>query len=455
MGISSAGIGSGLDVNSLVSQLMQLERQPLDSLSNKKSVANNQLSAFGTIQSALASFRDSLTNLKTNLDFAVFKATSSDATVLDATTDSTASTGPHSIVVSQLARADISLTNSVHFTTSTDAMGSVAQNDAGGAASLTGTTLTFDLGSSTSPTKTFNVNVDFSTDSLETIKDRINSSTSNDFVTASVLNDGTGYRLVLTAKNTGADNKVFVSGDTNLAFGYTDQTKQEGVNATLSVDGINISKDSNTITDVIQGVTLNLKDVSTSTVTLKVDNDTDAITKKVNDFISAYNKLASTISDLHKKGGTLEADNSATSVIYQLQSVFNAPASLSGNAFSWLAQIGISFNKDGTLALDSTTFTNALGSNYNDVVALFSDSTQGFSQRLYTAASNMLDSSGLVQSRIDGLNTTINTIDANMDQMNVRLDNVEKRLRTQFANLDALLGTMRNTSSYLASQLSS
>lgn len=180
------------------------------------------------------------------------------------------------------------------------------------------------------------------------------------------------------------------------------------------------------MTDVIDGVTLNLASADTNkTLTLTVARDTDAITKKVNDFISAYNKLASTVSSLHQKGGTLEADNSATSVLYQLQNVFNDPAKITGNDFNYLAQVGISFKKDGTLSLDSTTFTKTLETNPDQVVSLFTDTDRGIAHRLYNTASNMLDSDGLVDSRIKGLNARIKSMDNNIERENVRLDNVK------------------------------
>jgi len=184
-----------------------------------------------------------------------------------------------------------------------------------------------------------------------------------------------------------------------------------------------------------------------------VARDTEAITKKINDFISAYNKLASTVNSQHQKGGTLEADNSATSVLYQLQNVFNDPAKIAGNDLNYLAQVGISFKKDGTLALDSTAFTKALETNSSNVVSLFTDTERGFAHRLYDTASNMLTNDGLVDSRIKGLNSRIKILDTNMERENVRLSNMETRLRRQYANLDSAMGTMKNTSNYLSSLL--
>lgn len=452
MGISSAGIGSGLDVNGLVSQLLQLERQPLNSLNAKKQGFNNQLSAFGRIKSDLDAFKSAMNSLKLDSDFSATKASSSNTGILSATTSSSAVAGTYDITVSTLAQAGVKAS-----------AGQLTSNTAIGAANLdngTSGTVTFTAG-----TKSFDVAVT-DTDTLESIRDKINSALLNGdtatqtLATASVINTGTtanpSYKLVVASSGKGTENDVSItSGDTKLNAFLGFAPSQPAVDATFTVNGLSITRSSNSITDVIDGVTLNLASAdNTKPLTLTVSRDTEAITKKVNDFISAYNKLSSTITSLHQKGGSLEADNSANSIIYELQNIFNTPAGITGNSYNWLAEIGVSFKKDGSLSLDSAAFTKALDTGFDNVVSLFTDSDKGFAHRLYNSATSMLDSGGIVDSRISGLNTSVKTLDSSMDRENVRLESVEKRLRTQYANLDSLLGTMKNTSSYLAAQLS-
>ncbi len=452
MGISSAGIGSGLDVNSLVSQLLQLERQPLNSLTTKKQTFNDQLSAFGKVKSDLDAFKTAISALKLNMDFSAAKATSSNTSLATATAASTASPASYDIKVTQLAQAGVKSMQT-----------GVADPKATMVPPVSGT-FDFTVGTGTTQ-KTFNITLN-GTESLEAIRDKINAATvttdgktsTQTLASASIVNTGTSaapsYKLVIASTGKGTDNDVVIDSDLKTALGGFDETKQAAKNAMFSVNGLDIERSTNSVTDVIDGVTLNLVAADSSKpFTLTVARDTEAITKKVNDFVSAYNKLTATVSSLHQKGGTLEADNSATSVIYQLQNVFNTPAKIAGNDLSYLAQVGISFKKDGTLSLDSAAFTKALEKTPDNVISLFTDSDKGFAQRLSSAASNMLNSDGLVDSRIKGLNSRIKTLDANMDRENVRLDNVETRLRRQYANLDSLLGTMKNTSSYLMSQL--
>lgn len=450
MAISSAGLGSGLDINGLISQLMQAERQPLNNLNSKKQVFNAQLSAFGRIKSDLDAFRSAASGMKLDLDFAATKATSSNTGILNATSSSSAVPGSYAITVSTLAQAGV-----------TASTGKASSSAAIGASNLSSDPATINFSAAG---KSFSVSVT-AADSLETIRDKINSAVASGDTTAqtvakaSIINAGTSaspsYKLVVGASATGTDNDVTIAvADANLNTYLGFASTQSATNASFSINGLNIQRASNSVSDVIDGVTLNLASAdNTKTVALTVGRDKEAITKKVNDFISAYNKLADTISSLHQKGGTLEADNSATSVIYQLQNVFNQSANIAGNDYAYLSQIGISFDKNGKLTLDSTTFSAAVDSNFSDVVSLFTDSTGGLAHRLYDTASNMLNTSGLVDSRITGLNSRIASLDNSIDRENVRLDLTEKRLRTQYANLDSLLGTMKNTSSYLASNL--
>lgn len=432
MAIVSGGIGSGLDVNGIVSQLMALERRPLNLLESKKQAFNNQLSAFGRIKSDLDAFRSALSALKSTTSFDVFKATSSDDKIVTASAGSSATSGPHTITVQTLAKAQIQVATTGYASTST-------------ALGLSGD-LSFSFGSSN-----FSVTVG-TADSLSSIQTAINAATGNTGVTASILNDGTaaGNRLVLTAKNSGVANTVTVGG--TLAAGFAFANTVPAANAVIDVDGVlGIQKSSNSITDVVPGVTLELK--SGGAATISVSRNNDAITEKVTAFVDAYNKLATTIGDLRKKGGVLEADGASRSLLSELQGEFNTAVAVSGGAYSYLSQVGVSFGKDGKLSVNKTELSTALDTNLSSVVALFSDTTQGVASRLYNRANGMLQSDGLIDSREDGLNDRIRFANDSIDQVKVRLENVEKRLRAQFAALDTLVGSLQQTSSFLSSQL--
>ncbi len=449
MAISSAGLGSNIDVNGLVSQLMAIERRPLEVLSRKQSLLNSEISAYGRLKSALASLQSAVANLKDAGDFQVFKATPANDAYLTATADGTAIAGVHAITVSQLAQAQ-KLVSSAFADTGTTQVG-------------TGT-LTFSNGSNS-----FSVAIDASNNTLAGIANAINSATDNFGVSATILNDGSGYRLVLSPRETGTAKAitVSVSGDgdgsntdnaglSRLSYvsgAYNLTQTQAAQDAVLTVDGLaGITSSSNTVTGVIQGVTLKLK--ATGSTDLDVATDTAAITQKVNDFISAYNKLVSEMDDLHKKGGALEARNTVLTIRSQVASVFNTAITLTGVNYNYLSQIGVSFQKDGKLALDDSTFKGALEGRFNDVVSLFTDATQGFSQRLYTELGNLLQSDGVLDAATDSLDAQIRDLDLRKDQLQARLDRMEQRLRTQFAALDALVGSLQQTSVTLTRQLS-
>lgn len=444
--LSSAGLGSGLDVSSIVAKLMQIEQQPLNKLTSDKSDLKTQFSAFGQIQSALDSFKTALSKLKSDSNFSAFKVDSSAATVATATADSTATTGSHSVSVTALAKAQIQVGSEVFSSTSE-------------ALSLSGS-LSFSQGENS-----FSVAVD-ETDSLEAIKNKINDASDNTGVSASILNDGSGNRLVLTAKEAGTSNSITVDGDLASSFGFNNSPRydsdgfeidpngsitQEAADAELTVDGVPVTSSTNTLSAVIPGVTLTLK--STGDTTISATRDNESLTTLVKGFADAYNQLAKTIDTMQQKGGTLEADNTATSVMNGLQWIFNNPASISSSPYSYLAEIGVSFQKDGTIAVDSTMLSSAFDKNFDGVVSLFTDSNQGFASRLYSAANDMVTAGGLITNKQDSITSQLRDIDDQTERMKVALTTKEESLRAQFASLDSLIGSMKQTSSFLASKL--
>ena len=447
MAISSPGVGSNIDVNSIVSQLMALERRPLDALNQRKTIYNSELSAFGKVSSDLSSFQSAAAALKDPSGFKIFTSTAADPTYLTSSADSSASASNHSITITQLAQAQKLVSTGFADTTTTQV----------------GTgTLTFSNG-----TSSFGVTIDTTNNTLTGIVNSINSASSNFGVSASIVNDGTGNRLLVVPNNTGTGYAITVAvadtGDGNNTdnFGlsrlsYTGGAQnltqtQQAKSAIITVDGLSgITKDSNTITDVIQGVTLNLlKDGGVST-NLNVAVNNTQITANVTNFVTAYNKLVNDIKNLHQKGGALEGDNSVLTIQSQLVSVFNTQANISGGAYSYLAQVGLSIQKDGTLSLDSGTFNSALSSNLKDVVSLFTDSTQGFMQRFSSEASALLQPNGVVDAQNKGINANISDLGVRIDQMTLRLTNTEARLRKQYSSLDALLGTMSQLSNMIS-----
>lgn len=394
MPITSAGLGSGLDVSGIVSQLMQLERQPLTELGKKEAGLQAKLSAYGSLKGALSAFQGTMRGLASLTRFQSLNTSVADTTILSASAATGAVPGGYSVEVKQLAQAHT--LNSKVFTNTTDTVGTGTLTVQYGTYSGS-FTANADKASQT-------VTIDSAHSTLAGIRDAINAA--NIAVTATILNDGTDNRLVLASKDTGAANslKITVSNDgdsdnvndsglSQLAYdpaGSLGNGKNlsQGVaaqNATLKVNGIdNISKASNTVTDAIQGVTLTLLKLSASNTptTVTVTRDTASVKTAVQDFADAYNNVQKNLAGLtaydaaSKKGAILQGDASALSMLSQVRAKLNASVTGLSGAYTLLSQIGVSFQKDSTLAVDSTKLQTALDTNFDAIAGLFANRGQ-------------------------------------------------------------------------------
>ena len=387
--ITSAGIGSGLDVTGLVKQLMAAERQPLAALDQKEAFIQAKLSAYGSFKSALSSFQSAMSGLANVSKFQAFKATSADASIVTSSVIANAVPGSYGVEVTQLSQA-----HKLRSKVFSDVAGSVGTG-----------TLTFQFGKVSGVSFTANrdkpaqaVTITAAQNSVSGIRDAVNAA--NIGVSAAILNDGTGNRLVFTSKDTGEDNNLKVTvvdtsdasniddvGLSQLAYdvagtvgnGKNLTESSAGQNASFKVDGVTISKATNTVTDVIQGVTLNLLKVSAVGVptTVTVARDIETVKSSIDAFVKSYNDINKTVKDLTaynpatKQASILQGDASTASVITQLRKTLSSTLSL-GGTYSALSQIGISFQVDGTLKLDSTKLQKAIDTNFNDIAGLFS-----------------------------------------------------------------------------------
>ncbi|MGD2119542.1 MAG: flagellar filament capping protein FliD [Chromatiales bacterium] len=436
MALTAAGVGSGLDVENIVSQLMQLESRPLYLLQDKEDELKAQLSAYGQLKSALSTFQTSMEALGTIDKFKLFSTTSSDEDVVTVTADSAAAKGTYDIEVTRLAQ---------RHKVGSDA---VADTD-----TFTGD-LTITIGSDS-------LVINPAGNTLEEIRDLINNDETNPGVTASIINVGSNQqRLVLTSDEEGYEKRLQFSGSIatslNLATINTDASDVVladlmELDAAFSVDGYAVTSASNNPTSVIDGLTFDFKQLGTSTVT--VNRDTDGIVATVQSFISAFNNLQTTTDSL--LDSSLEADSTPLSMQNLIRGVFNtAPSGLTTSTYTSLAEIGISTDaKTGTLSLDSTKLEAALTSDFNNVAELFGLEDEGYAARLASLAESFLDADGLIDSREDGINARIKYNQNQQTQMEYRLDLKETSLRREFATLDSLIGSLQSTSSYLASAL--
>ncbi len=447
MALSAGGIGSGLDVNNIVSQLMTLERRPLDALEEHERELESELSAFGQIKSALSSFQSAMSGLSSSSKFKVFSATSSDESVFTATSGTSAVAANYNVRVDLLAQ-NHKLAAAAFADTDTTTAG-------------TGT-LTLSVGGNS-----FDVTVDGTNNTLAGLRDAINNDENNTGISASIVTDVTGNRLVFTSNDSGAANNIVITaadGDGNhtdnagisqFVYGAgTDNLTQTQIaqDATILVDGLTVKSASNTVTGAIQGVTLNLKKVTNPAVeTLTIARDDDKIKENVQEFISAYNSLKSTISKYGGKEAELQGDSGLLSIERQIASVLNTPAS--GLDYSYLSELGITTQEGGDLALDSSELEEALNSNFDGVANFFADGTEGFAFRLDAVATSLLETDGLIDGREESINSRIKSVQDRQDNFEFRLELIEQRYFKQFSALDSLIVELNSTSDYLSQQL--
>ncbi len=385
--VSSTG-ASGLPIDSLVTAQMQAEQQPITDIQTKISSYNTKLSAYSTLKSGLSTFQTAVDKLATAAKFNAQSVTASDATSISATANGTAVLGNYSVSVTQLATSQ--KLASPAYSSATDIVGT------GKLTISFGTTGTAPASFTANADKTdITIDITSSNNTLAGIRDAINAK--NASVSASIVNDGSGNRLVITSKDTGEVNSLKISvadddgnntdtgGLSALAYdplassnNMTQMTAAK--NALLTVDGMSISKASNTVSDVIQGVTLTLKTVTSASNTLSVGTDTDTIQASVQSFVDAYNALNTSMRNLTKfvsagstSNGALLGDSTARNIMVKLKSMLSA-SSPTATTYKTLSDIGVSMGSDGSLSLDSTKLQKAITNNVGDVAKLFSPS---------------------------------------------------------------------------------
>lgn len=467
--INSAGIGSGLDVSSIITSLMAVESLPLNRLQTQASSFNSALSTLGKLQSNFSGLKDKSSALTDNTLWTQTKATVSDESVLKVSTGTNASAGSFSMQVRSLA------------TTQTVASSAFADS----AAALGGGSLTIELGaydgsgsfSAKNGSSAVSISIDPSSSSLAQVRDKINAA--NAGVLASIVSDANGARLTLRSRETGADNAFRISatestGDGNAATGLSALAYDAAdagspmartalaANADLSINGIDISSASNTLDNVVDGLSVTLSKASSTPVNVVLANDTDAIKSAITDFVSAFNTTASFIRSQtaynadSKVAGALQGDQSILSLQSQLRGVINQ-ASTASASYSRLSDIGITMGADGTLGINNTKLENAMG-NLGELRSLLagdgsSTESTGFVRRFKNLATAALGSDGMFTSRTDSLKSRLTSNSKSQDAMTLRLETVQARLQQQYSSLDTKMASLSGLSTYMTQQI--
>jgi len=390
-GITSTGLGSGIQVSQLVSQLVQAEGTPaLTRLARQEADIQARISSLGNFKSALSAFRDSLSTLKSLSSFQKISANSGDATLFTASAEAGADLGSYRIEVKQLAQSHALA--SKQFTSAADVVGTGTLTIKFGATVYDSGTDTYTSFAQNADKGTLTLTIDSTNNTLTGIRDAINKA--NAGVTAAIINDGSGYRLVLNSTDSGAKNslQVAVSGDSagtdtdtdglsalafNSAATNLDQT-QAAQDAKVAINGLDVLSSSNTVKDALKGVTLNLLQAQLGKqVGLTVSQNNADVSKGVDGFVKAYNELAKIVKSLagydaaKKQGGILQGDATLRGAMSQLRSEMSTMVQGLTGSVRALTDLGIRTQADGTLSLDSGKLNNALSSDRNAVAALF------------------------------------------------------------------------------------
>jgi flagellar hook-associated protein 2 len=491
--VSSLGIGSGLDLNSLLAGLKTAEQLPLAAIQRQQTSYTTKLTAYGQLNSALGSLQTAAAALAKPELFQGVKASSTASDVLTATAESTAQGGTYALNVTQLAQAQ---------SLATAGVASAATKIGSGTAI---STVTIQFGTISSTVKdsdgkyplatpdpvtakytdaTFKANVlpvgvaaaQFTIaagSTLTEIAKKINE-TADMGVTASIVNDGSALpsRLVLTSTKTGeiSSMKITVEGG-DSAFSSLLSNDPEGAAATqlqqtvaaqnteLTVNGIAITSATNSVVGAVQDVTMTVSKIGTST--LSVQKDTASVDSAVNTFVKAYNSLQAIAKKLtafdpaSKSGAVLLGDSTLRNIQVGMRSALTSPQAASGSGLTMLSNIGVSFAKDGTLALDSAKLKAAMDGNMGSVATLFSGTAGagGYGNSLSTLITGYTDTTGgVLTAASKGISSSLDALAKQYTATSERADATVARYKDQFTQLDVMMSRMNQTSAYLTQQ---
>lgn len=459
MPISTSGVGSGINIRELVDDLLAAESKDKKLRFDKNEAeALTKISAYGTLKGTLSDFKDKIQSL---IDINPFTSravsvglTTDNRSVISAEASNSAQTGDFLIEVTALAKSH--KLASQNFGSSTDIVG-------------TGV-LEFNVG-----VTTYSIDITDSDKTLQGIKDKINQSSKTTGITASLITSEAGAVIVFQAEKTGLDNLFTVSvidddgnntdnnGLSKLASNYL-TINQAAKDAVVKIDGVTVTNSTNTISDAIEGVTLNLLYTNTlDPIEMSISLNKEAATAAIQEFVSLYNNTLDSIQKLTaynkedpKNAGILIGDSIARSVQTQMRRVLNTSNYELPLAISSLAQLGITSDRTtGKLSIDQYKLDTAVAKNYDDIGKLFIDDEHGILNNMETMLNSYVENNGVIKNKTNGLNKSIELITEQRIILERHLIHLEERLLSQFIAMDSIVASLRSTSDFLKTQLDS
>ena len=470
--ITSTGIGSGLNVTDILDRLMAVEQRPLDLLQTAATNLSTKLSNVGKLQGYFATLRDKANVLTAPTLWSGTTATSADTSAVTVATSTGAVAGSYAVNVSRLAVGQTVTSTAQPASTSTLGTGTLTIELGTWGAGEPAADFTAKAGSSP-----VSITIGDGETSLAAIRDKINSAGAG--VTATLVTDASGTRLSLRSQATGSENAFRVSvaeatpdgddatGLSMLAYDASAATSPmlrstTAANAALTVNGIALSTASNTLSGVVDGLTLNLIKPTGGDVAVSVATDTASAKTAITEFVTAFNTLASFIRTQtaynadSKTAGGLQGDQSTLALQSQLRAVLNE-GSTASSTWSRLSDIGLALKSDGTLETNATKLDNALG-NLPELRKLLagdgsSSAELGFVRRFKNLADAALGSSGVFESRSSSLQASIDRNGKSQDAMELKLEKTRARLQAQYSALDTKMASLSNLSNYMTQQI--
>jgi flagellar hook-associated protein 2 len=441
--ISSSGIGSGLNVSQIVTALMDAEKGPLNSINKSISADNAQISAYGSISSQISSFQSSIAGLVTSSTIKATTASSSSTAVLSVSNDGTALAGEYKITDVTLASPQI-LTSNVINTAYTSISSSIGTT---GSITISGTTITPTSYTVAGMVEAIN-NANIS--GVSATMTNLGSSAAPDYQIRIVNTSDTAATIALSAGND----------FTGLAF-----TSADAVAGSVTINGNTVTRSTNTITDLVPGLTINLVGAGNSTIT--VAQDSSALSSKISAFVTAFNTLDKSLKDISsydataKKGAALYGDATIVSLRREIRSIITSTLGVNATtSYNRLSQVGVSFKSDGTLSLDSTALNTAISANFNKVAKLFSGTgvstdslgLHGFAYQLNTVLTTATGIDGSITNRKSSLQSDVSRLQARAEQEQLRLAGLQQMYQKQYTALDRTVSSLNSMASYLTNQ---
>lgn len=449
-GLSISGVGSGLDIQGIVSQLVEAEGAPRrDLLATREASYEATLSGLSKLKSAASELSSAAFDLRSLDTFRSRSVTSGNEDIVTATASPGTALGKYQVEVGQLARAQKQA--SAGFADSTASVGSGQ--------------LTFDTSDSS-----FSVTV-AAGDSLAAVRDKINGASGNDSVQASILNvddgaGGTEARLVFSARETGMANAVTVTatdddGNSSDSAGLSRLASANltelaaAQDAQLTIDGLSVTRATNQVEGVIEGMTLNLNRAEPgTTVEVAVESDNAPVLEALNGFVEKYNALNRSYRDLTaydaetEQGGVLQGDAAANGLNRGLRSLLGG--NIGTGAIDNLAEIGIQIDSEGTMTLDESKAEAALDRDSQAVKDFLADPATGVSRQVDDLLQPYLRFDGIIDNRTDSLNRSLQRIDDQRAALDRRLENYQESLTQQFTAMDQIVQNLQSSASYLS-----